>query len=180
MKWKRQKTRWKMYFWKRKCNEVRRKQEITGENERLWPVADNLRAQNTQYEVEVMDLAATSRQPAGKLRLQKTWIGSAMRKMSSSILKLLFLKWPKSLKPKRSSLAPWMLDPLWKGHHSKKLSMSAGLSACFWGKQPGQGTCSKLTEKLLNTNLSSGSKLKDSEATRRELLDDMEILNKTR
>eukprot|EP00069_Balaena_mysticetus_P004736 bmy_17504T0 len=47
-------------------------------------------------------------------------------------------------------------------------------------KQPGQGTCSKLTEKCLNTNLSSGSKLKDSETTRRELLDDMEILNKTR
>lgn len=94
MKWKRQKTQWKMYFWKRKCNEVRRKQEITGENERLWPVVDNLRAQNTQYEVEVMDLAATSRRPAEKLRLQKPWIGSAMKKMSSSILKLLFLKWP--------------------------------------------------------------------------------------
>ncbi|NXK48177.1 MRCKB kinase, partial [Chauna torquata] len=129
--------------------------KLTTENERLCSFVDKLTAQNRQLEDELQDLAAKKESVAH-------WEAQIAEIIQWYALNLL------------------QQDPLWKVRRSQKLDMSArlelqsALDAEIRAKQLVQ----EELRKVKDANISFESKLKESEAKNRELLEEMEGLRK--
>ncbi|XP_037687711.1 serine/threonine-protein kinase MRCK beta [Choloepus didactylus] len=156
--------------------------KLTSENERLCSFVDKLTAQNRQLEDELQDLAAKKESVAhweAQIAEIIQWVSD--EKDARGYLQALASKMTEELETLRSSsLGSRTLDPLWKVRRSQKLDMSArlelqsALEAEIRAKQLVQEELRKVKE----ANLAFESKLKDSEAKNRELLEEMEILKK--
>ncbi|XP_044515844.1 serine/threonine-protein kinase MRCK beta [Gracilinanus agilis] len=156
--------------------------KLTTETERLCSFVDKLTAQNRQLEDELQDLAAKKDSVAhweAQIAEIIQWVSD--EKDARGYLQALASKMTEELESLRSSsLGSRTLDPLWKVRRSQKLDMSArlelqsALDAEIRAKQLIQEELRKVKE----TNLAFESKLKESEAKNRELLEEMENLRK--
>ncbi|KFO15303.1 Serine/threonine-protein kinase MRCK beta, partial [Balearica regulorum gibbericeps] len=156
--------------------------KLTTENERLCSFVDKLTAQNRQLEDELQDLAAKKESVAhweAQIAEIIQWVSD--EKDARGYLQALASKMTEELESLRSSsLGSRTLDPLWKVRRSQKLDMSArlelqsALDAEIRAKQLVQ----EELRKVKDANISFESKLKESEAKNRELLEEMESLKK--
>uniref|UniRef100_A0A8C3KDF9 Serine/threonine-protein kinase MRCK beta n=1 Tax=Calidris pygmaea TaxID=425635 RepID=A0A8C3KDF9_9CHAR len=156
--------------------------KLTTENERLCSFVDKLTAQNRQLEDELQDLAAKKESVAhweAQIAEIIQWVSD--EKDARGYLQALASKMTEELESLRSSsLGSRTLDPLWKVRRSQKLDMSArlelqsALDAEIRAKQLVQ----EELRKVKDANISFESKLKESEAKNRELLEEMEALKK--
>ncbi|XP_062484002.1 serine/threonine-protein kinase MRCK beta isoform X3 [Pezoporus occidentalis] len=156
--------------------------KLTTENERLCSFVDKLTAQNRQLEDELQDLAAKKESVAhweAQIAEIIQWVSD--EKDARGYLQALASKMTEELESLRSSsLGSRTLDPLWKVRRSQKLDMSArlelqsALDAEIRAKQLVQ----EELRKVKDANMSFESKLKESEAKNRELLEEMEGLKK--
>uniref|UniRef100_F7E1U8 Serine/threonine-protein kinase MRCK beta n=1 Tax=Ornithorhynchus anatinus TaxID=9258 RepID=F7E1U8_ORNAN len=156
--------------------------KLTTETERLCSFVDKLTAQNRQLEDELQDLAAKKESVAhweAQIAEIIQWVSD--EKDARGYLQALASKMTEELESLRScSLGSRTLDPLWKVRRSQKLDMSArlelqsALDAEIRAKQLVQ----EELRKVKDTNLSFESKLRESEAKNRELLEEMENLKK--
>ncbi|XP_029453856.1 serine/threonine-protein kinase MRCK beta [Rhinatrema bivittatum] len=156
--------------------------KFTTENERLCSFVDKLTAQNRQLEDELQDLAAKKDSVAhweAQIAEIIQWVSD--EKDARGYLQALASKMTEELESLRSSsLGSRTLDPLWKVRRSQKLDMSArlelqsALDAEIRAKQVVQ----EELRKVKDANLSFESKLKDSEAKNRNLLEEIESLKK--
>uniref|UniRef100_A0A8B9PSM8 Serine/threonine-protein kinase MRCK beta n=1 Tax=Apteryx owenii TaxID=8824 RepID=A0A8B9PSM8_APTOW len=156
--------------------------KLTTENERLCSFVDKLTAQNRQLEDELQDLAAKKESVAhweAQIAEIIQWVSD--EKDARGYLQALASKMTEELESLRSSsLGSRTLDPLWKVRRSQKLDMSArlelqsALDAEIRAKQLVQ----EELRKVKDANISFESKLKESEAKNRELLEEMEGLKK--
>ncbi|XP_076979758.1 serine/threonine-protein kinase MRCK beta isoform X2 [Tamandua tetradactyla] len=156
--------------------------KLTGENERLCSFVDKLTAQNRQLEDELQDLAARKESVAhweAQIAEIIQWVSD--EKDARGYLQALASKMTEELETLRSSsLGSRTLDPLWKVRRSQKLDMSARLElqSALEAEIRAKQLVQEELRKVKDTNLSFESKLKDSEAKNRELLEEMEILKK--
>uniref|UniRef100_A0A8C0CY48 non-specific serine/threonine protein kinase n=1 Tax=Balaenoptera musculus TaxID=9771 RepID=A0A8C0CY48_BALMU len=138
------------------------------ERERLCSFVDKLTAQNRQLEDELQDLAAKKESVAhweAQIAEIIQWVSD--EKDARGYLQALASKMTEELETLRSSsLGSRTLDPLWKVRRTLEAEIRA--------KQLVQ----EELRKVKDMNLSFESKLKDSEAKNRELLEEMEILKK--
>ncbi|XP_062947921.1 LOW QUALITY PROTEIN: serine/threonine-protein kinase MRCK beta [Cynocephalus volans] len=156
--------------------------KLTAENEKLCSFVDKLTAQNRQLEDELQDLAAKKESVAhweAQIAEIIQWVSD--EKDARGYLQALASKMTEELETLRSSsLGSRTLDPLWKVRRSQKLDMSARLE--LQSALEAEIRAKQLVQEELrtakDTNLSFESKLKDSEAKNRELLEEMEILKK--
>lgn len=156
--------------------------KLTTENERLCSFVDKLTAQNRQLEDELQDLAAKKESVAhweAQIAEIIQWVSD--EKDARGYLQALASKMTEELESLRSSsLGSRTLDPLWKVRRSQKLDMSArlelqsALDAEIRAKQLVQ----EELRKVKDANISLESKLKESEAKNRELLEEVEGLKK--
>uniref|UniRef100_A0A8B9S1H4 CDC42 binding protein kinase beta n=1 Tax=Accipiter nisus TaxID=211598 RepID=A0A8B9S1H4_9AVES len=156
--------------------------KLTTENERLCSFVDKLTEQNRQLEDELQDLAAKKESVAhweAQIAEIIQWVSD--EKDARGYLQALASKMTEELESLRSSsLGSRTLDPLWKVRRSQKLDMSArlelqsALDAEIRAKQLVQ----EELRKVKDANISFESKLKESEARNRELLEEMEGLKK--
>ncbi|KFO56162.1 Serine/threonine-protein kinase MRCK beta, partial [Corvus brachyrhynchos] len=156
--------------------------KLTTENERLCSFVDKLTAQNRQLEDELQDLAAKKESVAhweAQIAEIIQWVSD--EKDARGYLQALASKMTEELESLRSSsLGSRTLDPLWKVRRSQKLDMSArlelqsALDAEIRAKQLVQ----EELRKVKDANISFESKLKESEAKNRELLEEVEGLKK--
>ncbi|XP_058511445.1 serine/threonine-protein kinase MRCK beta isoform X1 [Ochotona princeps] len=156
--------------------------KLTAENEKLCSFVDKLTAQNRQLEGELQDLASKKESAAhweAQIAEIIQWVSD--EKDARGYLQALASKMAEELENLRScSLGSRTLDPLWKVRRSQKLDMSARLelqSALEAELRAKQLVQDELRESK-DANLSLESKLKDSEAKNRELLEEMENLKK--
>ncbi|XP_046503271.1 serine/threonine-protein kinase MRCK beta isoform X3 [Equus quagga] len=156
--------------------------KLTAENERLCSFVDKLTAQNRQLEDELQDLAAKKESVAhweAQIAEIIQWVSD--EKDARGYLQALASKMTEELETLRSSsLGSRTLDPLWKVRRSQKLDMSARLElqSALEAEIRAKQLVQEELRKVKDTNLSFESKLKDSEAKNRELLEEMEILKK--
>ncbi|XP_035955401.1 serine/threonine-protein kinase MRCK beta isoform X2 [Halichoerus grypus] len=156
--------------------------KLTAENERLCSFVDKLTAQNRQLEDELQDLAAKRESVAhweAQIAEIIQWVSD--EKDARGYLQALASKMTEELETLRSSsLGSRALDPLWKVRRSQKLDMSARLElqSALEAEIRAKQLVQEELRKVKDTNLSFESKLKDSEAKNRELLEEMEILKK--
>uniref|UniRef100_A0A452SMT1 Serine/threonine-protein kinase MRCK beta n=1 Tax=Ursus americanus TaxID=9643 RepID=A0A452SMT1_URSAM len=156
--------------------------KLTAENERLCSFVDKLTAQNRQLEDELQDLAAKKESVAhweAQIAEIIQWVSD--EKDARGYLQALASKMTEELETLRSSsLGSRALDPLWKVRRSQKLDMSARLElqSALEAEIRAKQLVQEELRKVKDTNLSFESKLKDSEAKNRELLEEMEILKK--
>ncbi|XP_047591357.1 serine/threonine-protein kinase MRCK beta isoform X3 [Lutra lutra] len=156
--------------------------KLTAENERLCSFVDKLTAQNRQLEDELQDLAAKKESVAhweAQIAEIIQWVSD--EKDARGYLQALASKMTEELEALRSSsLGSRALDPLWKVRRSQKLDMSARLElqSALEAEIRAKQLVQEELRKVKDTNLSFESKLKDSEAKNRELLEEMEILKK--
>ncbi|XP_022360875.1 serine/threonine-protein kinase MRCK beta isoform X3 [Enhydra lutris kenyoni] len=156
--------------------------KLTAENERLCSFVDKLTAQNRQLEDELRDLAAKKESVAhweAQIAEIIQWVSD--EKDARGYLQALASKMTEELEALRSSsLGSRALDPLWKVRRSQKLDMSARLElqSALEAEIRAKQLVQEELRKVKDTNLSFESKLKDSEAKNRELLEEMEILKK--
>uniref|UniRef100_A0A8V5G5Y7 Serine/threonine-protein kinase MRCK beta n=1 Tax=Melopsittacus undulatus TaxID=13146 RepID=A0A8V5G5Y7_MELUD len=154
--------------------------KLTTENERVI-ILRNI-SQNRQLEDELQDLAAKKESVAhweAQIAEIIQWVSD--EKDARGYLQALASKMTEELESLRSSsLGSRTLDPLWKVRRSQKLDMSArlelqsALDAEIRAKQLVQ----EELRKVKDANMSFESKLKESEAKNRELLEEMEGLKK--
>uniref|UniRef100_A0A8C7EQJ2 Serine/threonine-protein kinase MRCK beta n=1 Tax=Neovison vison TaxID=452646 RepID=A0A8C7EQJ2_NEOVI len=156
--------------------------KLTAENERLCSFVDKLTAQNRQLEDELQGLAAKKESVAhweAQIAEIIQWVSD--EKDARGYLQALASKMTEELEALRSSsLGSRALDPLWKVRRSQKLDMSARLElqSALEAEIRAKQLVQEELRKVKDTNLSFESKLKDSEAKNRELLEEMEILKK--
>uniref|UniRef100_A0A9L0RN76 Serine/threonine-protein kinase MRCK beta n=1 Tax=Equus caballus TaxID=9796 RepID=A0A9L0RN76_HORSE len=156
--------------------------KLTAENERLCSFVDKLTAQNRQQEEELQGLAAKKESVAhweAQIAEIIQWVSD--EKDARGYLQALASKMTEELETLRSSsLGSRTLDPLWKVRRSQKLDMSARLElqSALEAEIRAKQLVQEELRKVKDTNLSFESKLKDSEAKNRELLEEMEILKK--
>ncbi|XP_077907083.1 serine/threonine-protein kinase MRCK beta [Ictidomys tridecemlineatus] len=156
--------------------------KLTAENEKLCAFVDKLTAQNRQLEDELQDLAAKKESVAhweAQIAEIIQWVSD--EKDARGYLQALASKMTEELETLRSSsLGSRTLDPLWKVRRSQKLDMSARLElqSALEAEIRAKQLIQEELRKVKDTNLSFESKLKDSEAKNRELLEEMEILKK--
>ncbi|XP_058147258.1 serine/threonine-protein kinase MRCK beta isoform X1 [Dasypus novemcinctus] len=156
--------------------------KLTGENERLCSFVDKLTAQNRQLEDELQDLAAKKESVAhweAQIAEIIQWVSD--EKDARGYLQALASKMTEELETLRSSsLGSRTLDPLWKVRRSQKLDMSARLElqSALEAEIRAKQLVQEELRKVKDANLSFESKLKDSEAKNRELLEEIEILKK--
>ncbi|KAM9191491.1 serine/threonine-protein kinase MRCK beta isoform 1-T1 [Mergus octosetaceus] len=165
-----------------RCMLLEDNKKLTTENERLCSFVDKLTAQNRQLEDELQDLAAKKESVAhweAQIAEIIQWVSD--EKDARGYLQALASKMTEELESLRSSsLGSRTLDPLWKVRRSQKLDMSArlelqsALDAEIRAKQLVQ----EELRKVKDANISFESKLKESEAKNRELLEEMEGLRK--
>uniref|UniRef100_A0A8C7EQV6 Serine/threonine-protein kinase MRCK beta n=1 Tax=Neovison vison TaxID=452646 RepID=A0A8C7EQV6_NEOVI len=152
--------------------------KLTAENERMYKV----RSQNRQLEDELQGLAAKKESVAhweAQIAEIIQWVSD--EKDARGYLQALASKMTEELEALRSSsLGSRALDPLWKVRRSQKLDMSARLElqSALEAEIRAKQLVQEELRKVKDTNLSFESKLKDSEAKNRELLEEMEILKK--
>ncbi|XP_012579821.1 PREDICTED: serine/threonine-protein kinase MRCK beta [Condylura cristata] len=156
--------------------------KLTAENERLCSSVDELTAQNRRLEDELQDLAAKRESVAhweAQIAEIIQWVSD--EKDARGYLQALASKMTEELETLRScSLGSRTLDPLWKVRRSQKLDMSARLElqSALEAEIRAKQVVQEELRKVKDANLSFESKLKDSEAKNRELLEEMEILKK--
>eukprot|EP00069_Balaena_mysticetus_P008375 bmy_05887T0 len=156
--------------------------KLTAENEKLCSFVDKLTAQNRQLEDELQDLAAKKESVAhweAQIAEIIQWVSD--EKDARGYLQALASKMTEELETLRSSsLGSRTLDPLWKVRRSQKLDMSARLElqSALEAEIRAKQLVQEELRKVKDMNLSFESKLKDSEAKNRELLEEMEILKK--
>ncbi|KAM6202029.1 serine/threonine-protein kinase MRCK beta [Rhynchocyon petersi] len=156
--------------------------KLTSENERLCSFVDKLTAQNRQLEDELQDLAAKKESVAhweAQIAEIIQWVSD--EKDARGYLQALASKMTEELEALRtSSLGSRTLDPLWKVRRSQKLDMSARLElqSALEAEIRAKQLVQEELRKVKDSNLSFESKLKDSEAKNRELIEEMEILKK--
>uniref|UniRef100_A0A8D0WQ57 Serine/threonine-protein kinase MRCK beta n=1 Tax=Sus scrofa TaxID=9823 RepID=A0A8D0WQ57_PIG len=156
--------------------------KLTAENEKLCAFVDKLTAQNRQLEDELQDLAAKKESVAhweAQIAEIIQWVSD--EKDARGYLQALASKMTEELEALRSSsLGSRTLDPLWKVRRSQKLDMSARLElqSALEAEIRAKQLVQEELRKVKDMNLSFESKLKDSEAKNRELLEEMEILKK--
>ncbi|XP_006879149.1 PREDICTED: serine/threonine-protein kinase MRCK beta [Elephantulus edwardii] len=156
--------------------------KLTAENERLCSFVDKLTAQNRQLEDELQDLAAKKESVAhweAQIAEIIQWVSD--EKDARGYLQALASKMTEELETLRSSsLGSRTLDPLWKVRRSQKLDMSARLElqSALEAEIRAKQLVQEELRKVKDSNLAFESKLKDSEAKNRELLEEMEILKK--
>ncbi|KAJ8399206.1 hypothetical protein AAFF_G00415850 [Aldrovandia affinis] len=177
--------------------------KLTSESDKLCTFVDKLTAQNRQLEDELQDLAAKKESVAhweAQIAEIIQWVSD--EKDARGYLQALASKMTEELESLRSSslgsrpmqgsgvnspfLRPMVphggdkLDPLWKVRRSQKLDMSArlelqsALDAEIRAKQLVQ----EELRKVKAANISFESKLKDSEAKNREMVEQLEGLKK--
>ncbi|KAM8781802.1 serine/threonine-protein kinase MRCK beta [Rhynchonycteris naso] len=156
--------------------------KLTAEKERLCSFVDQLSAQSRQLEDELQDLAAKKESVAhweAQIAEIIQWVSD--EKDARGYLQALASKMTEELETLRSSsLGSRTLDPLWKVRRSQKLDMSARLElqSALETEIRAKQLVQEELRKVKDMNLSFESKLKDSEAKNRELLQEMEILKK--
>ncbi|XP_004376760.1 serine/threonine-protein kinase MRCK beta [Trichechus manatus latirostris] len=156
--------------------------KLTAENDRLCSFVDKLTAQNRQLEDELQDLAAKKESVAhweAQIAEIIQWVSD--EKDARGYLQALASKMTEELETLRSSsLGSRTLDPLWKVRRSQKLDMSARLElqSALEAEIRAKQLVQEELRKVKDANLSFESKLKDSEAKNRELLEEMEVLKK--
>lgn len=156
--------------------------KVTAENEKLCSFVDKLTAQNRHLEDELQGLAARKEATAhweAQIAEIIQWVSD--EKDARGYLQALASKMTEELEALRSSsLGSRTLDPLWKVRRSQKLDMSARLElqSALEAEIRAKQLIQEELRKVKDTNLSFESKLKDSEAKNRELLEEMEILKK--
>ncbi|TKC44413.1 hypothetical protein EI555_012972, partial [Monodon monoceros] len=156
--------------------------KLTAENEKLCSFVDKLTAQNRQLEDDLQDLAAKKESVAhweAQIAEIIQWVSD--EKDARGYLQALASKMTEELEALRSSsLGSRTLDPLWKVRRSQKLDMSARLElqSALEAEIRAKQLVQEELRKVKDMNLSFESKLKDSEAKNRELLEEMEILKK--
>ncbi|XP_006839603.1 PREDICTED: serine/threonine-protein kinase MRCK beta [Chrysochloris asiatica] len=156
--------------------------KLTAENERLCSFVDKLTTQNRQLEDELQDLAAKKESVAhweAQIAEIIQWVSD--EKDARGYLQALASKMTEELEALRtSSLGSRTLDPLWKVRRSQKLDMSARLElqSALEAEIRAKQLVQEELRSVKDANLSFESKLKDSEAKNRELLEEMEILKK--
>lgn len=156
--------------------------KVTAENEKLCSFVDKLTAQNRHLEDELQGLAARKEATAhweAQIAEIIQWVSD--EKDARGYLQALASKMTEELEALRSSsLGSRTLDPLWKVRRSQKLDMSARLElqSALEAEIRAKQLVQEELRKVKDTNLSFESKLKDSEAKNRELLEEMEILKK--
>ncbi|KAB0391070.1 hypothetical protein E2I00_006867, partial [Balaenoptera physalus] len=156
--------------------------KLTAENEKLCSFVDKLTAQNRQLEDELQDLAAKKESVAhweAQIAEIIQWVSD--EKDARGYLQALASKMTEELETLRSSsLGSRTLDPLWKVRRSQKLDMSARLElqSALEAEIRAKQLVQEELRKVKDMSLSFESKLKDSEAKNRELLEEMEILKK--
>ncbi|XP_049755595.1 serine/threonine-protein kinase MRCK beta isoform X2 [Elephas maximus indicus] len=161
---------------------IEESKKLTAENERLCSFVDKLTAQNRQLEDELQDLAAKKESVAhweAQIAEIIQWVSD--EKDARGYLQALASKMTEELETLRSSsLGSRTLDPLWKVRRSQKLDMSARLElqSALEAEIRAKQLVQEELRKVKDANLSFESKLKDSEAKNRELLEEMEILKK--
>ncbi|KAM6171544.1 serine/threonine-protein kinase MRCK beta [Erethizon dorsatum] len=156
--------------------------KLTAENEKLCSFVDKLTAQNRQLEDELQDLAAKKESVAhweAQIAEIIQWVSD--EKDARGYLQALASKMTEELETLRSSsLGSRTLDPLWKVRRSQKLDMSARLElqSALEAEIRAKQLVQEELRKVKDASLAFESKLKDSEAKNRELLEEMEILKK--
>uniref|UniRef100_G1PUX0 Serine/threonine-protein kinase MRCK beta n=1 Tax=Myotis lucifugus TaxID=59463 RepID=G1PUX0_MYOLU len=156
--------------------------KLAAEKERLCSFVDKLTAQNRQLEDELQDLAAKKESVAhweAQIAEIIQWVSD--EKDARGYLQALASKMTEELEALRSSsLGSRTLDPLWKVRRSQKLDMSARLElqSALEAEIRAKQLVQEELRKAKDSNLSFESKLKDSEAKNKELLEEMEILKK--
>ncbi|XP_003799378.1 serine/threonine-protein kinase MRCK beta [Otolemur garnettii] len=156
--------------------------KLTAENEKLCSFVDKLTAQNRQLEDELQDLAAKKESVAhweAQIAEIIQWVSD--EKDARGYLQALASKMTEELETLRSSsLGSRTLDPLWKVRRSQKLDMSARLElqSALEAEIRAKQLVQEELRKVKDTNLTFESKLKESEAKNRELLEEIEILKK--
>ncbi|XP_012326621.1 serine/threonine-protein kinase MRCK beta isoform X2 [Aotus nancymaae] len=156
--------------------------KVTAENEKLCSFVDKLTAQNRQLEDELQDLAAKKESVAhweAQIAEIIQWVSD--EKDARGYLQALASKMTEELEALRSSsLGSRTLDPLWKVRRSQKLDMSARLElqSALEAEIRAKQLVQEELRKVKDANLTLESKLKDSEAKNRELIEEMEILKK--
>uniref|UniRef100_A0A2K5Z9B4 Serine/threonine-protein kinase MRCK beta n=1 Tax=Mandrillus leucophaeus TaxID=9568 RepID=A0A2K5Z9B4_MANLE len=149
---------------------------------KLCSFVDKLTAQNRQLEDELQDLAAKKESVAhweAQIAEIIQWVSD--EKDARGYLQALASKMTEELEALRSSsLGSRTLDPLWKVRRSQKLDMSARLElqSALEAEIRAKQLVQEELRKVKDANLTLESKLKDSEAKNRELLEEMEILKK--
>ncbi|XP_069921525.1 serine/threonine-protein kinase MRCK beta isoform X1 [Oryctolagus cuniculus] len=156
--------------------------KLTAENEKLCSFVDKLTAQNRQLEGELQDLASKKESAAhweAQIAEIIQWVSD--EKDARGYLQALASKMAEELEALRSSsLGSRTLDPLWKVRRSQKLDMSARLElqSALEAEIRAKQLVQEELRKVKDANLSFESKLKDSEARNRGLLEEMENLKK--
>ncbi|XP_053783559.1 serine/threonine-protein kinase MRCK beta isoform X3 [Desmodus rotundus] len=156
--------------------------KLAAEKERLCSFVDKLTAQNRQLEDELQDLAAKKESVAhweAQIAEIIQWVSD--EKDARGYLQALASKMTEELEALRSSsLGSRTLDPLWKVRRSQKLDMSARLElqSALEAEIRAKQLVQEELRKVKDANLSFESKLKDSEARNKELLEEMEVLKK--
>lgn len=156
--------------------------KLAAEKERLCSFVDKLTAQNRQLEDELQDLAAKKESVAhweAQIAEIIQWVSD--EKDARGYLQALASKMTEELEALRSSsLGSRTLDPLWKVRRSQKLDMSARLElqSALEAEIRAKQLVQEELRKAKDSNLSFESKLKDSEAKNKALLEEMEILKK--
>ncbi|XP_048218357.1 LOW QUALITY PROTEIN: serine/threonine-protein kinase MRCK beta [Perognathus longimembris pacificus] len=156
--------------------------KLSAENEKLCSFVDKLTAQNRQLEDELQDVASKKESVAhweAQIAEIIQWVSD--EKDARGYLQALASKMTEELEALRnSSLGSRTLDPLWKVRRSQKLDMSARLElqSALEAEIRAKQLVQEELRKVKDTNLSFESKLKDSEAKNRELVEEMEILKK--
>lgn len=156
--------------------------KLTAENEKLCSFVDKLTAQNRQLEGELQELASKKESAAhweAQIAEIIQWVSD--EKDARGYLQALASKMAEELEALRSSsLGSRTLDPLWKVRRSQKLDMSARLElqSALEAEIRAKQLVQEELRKVKDANLSFESKLKDSEARNRGLLEEMENLKK--
>ncbi|XP_048708293.1 serine/threonine-protein kinase MRCK beta isoform X1 [Caretta caretta] len=156
--------------------------KLTTENEKLCSFVDKLTAQNRQLEDELQDLAAKKESVAhweAQIAEIIQWVSD--EKDARGYLQALASKMTEELESLRiSSLGSRTLDPLWKLRRSQKLDMSARLElqSALDAEIRAKQLIQEELRKVKDANISFESKLKESEAKNKELLEEMEGLKK--
>lgn len=156
--------------------------KLTAENEKLCSFVDKLTAQNRQLEDELQDLASKKESVAhweAQIAEIIQWVSD--EKDARGYLQALASKMTEELETLRSSsLGSRTLDPLWKVRRSQKLDMSARLElqSALEAEIRAKQLVHEELRKVKDTSLAFESKLKESEAKNRELLEEMQSLKK--
>ncbi|KAJ8290356.1 hypothetical protein GJAV_G00011820 [Gymnothorax javanicus] len=156
--------------------------KLTSESDKLCTFVDKLTAQNRQLEDELQDLAAKKESVAhweAQIAEIIQWVSD--EKDARGYLQALASKMTEELESLRSSsLGSRPMDPLWKVRRSQKLDMSARLElqSALEAEIRAKQLVQEELRKVKAANINFESKLKDSEAKKREMAEQLESMKK--